>query len=42
MNALDLAGLGGKPQGLRRNAEEAGRLVQVKPWFVAVRKTGIL
>ena len=37
MNALDLAGFGGEPEGLRRNAEQARRLVQVEPWFDAVR-----
>ena len=37
MNALDLTCLSGEPEGLRCNAEKAGRLVQVKPWFVLLR-----
>ena len=38
MNSLDLAGLGGEPERLRRDTEEACCLVQVKPWFVPVRR----
>lgn len=37
MNALDLACFGGESEGLRCNAEEARRLVQVEPWLVPIR-----
>jgi hypothetical protein len=45
MNALDLAGVGGKPEGLGRDAQDARRIAQIKPWLLPVRRwlnTGIL
>src|SRR5260370_22857543 len=38
MNAFDLARFGGEPEGLRSNAEEARRLIQIEPWFVPIRR----
>src|SRR6266540_2185104 len=37
MNAFDLACFDGESEGLRCNAEEARRLVQVEPWLGPIR-----
>src|SRR4029077_20921463 len=38
MNALDLAGVGGKPEGLGRDAQDARRIAQIEPWLLPVRR----
>src|SRR5512134_922830 len=37
MGAFDLARLGGEPERLWGNADEAGGLAQIEPWFFPVR-----
>src|ERR1700716_3089064 len=38
MSPFDLARFGGEPERLRCNAEQTRRLVQIKPWLVAIRR----
>ena len=38
MRPFDFARFGGEPERLRCNAEQTRRLVQIKPWLVAIRR----